>query len=76
MNDQKLIDACNFIFKLARDGLYQMPDETEHYYNIDTKAWMSRGAIDPIKYCDSMHTIEEFLKSKGVDTYNIHKIIE
>ena len=60
MNDQKLIDACNFIFALARDGLYQMPEED----------------IDPIKYCDSMNTIEEFLKSKGVDTYNIHKIIE
>ena len=37
---------------------------------------MPEEDIDPIKYCDSMNTIEEFLKSKGVDTYNIHKIIE
>lgn len=56
----ELIEACNFLIQLARDGLFQMPDDE----------------IDPIRYNKAMDTLDDFLRSKGVDTYNLHKIYE
>ncbi len=56
----ELIEACNFLIQLARDGLFQMPEDE----------------MDSRKYNDSMDVLDNFLRSKGVDTYNLHKMYE
>ena len=56
----ELIEACNFLIQLARDGLFQMPEDE----------------MDSRKYNDSMDVLDNFLRSRGVDTYNLHKMYE
>ena len=56
----ELIEACNFLIQFERDGLFQMPEDE----------------MDSRKYNESMDVLDNFLRSRGVDTYNLHKMYE